>query len=114
MPLGMYAEEDHVMCVADDGHALAVRCADVSLLSGAGKGVIVMKLAQGAQLLGAELGHLDLDTITVVTASGKERNLTLRSLSGARASRGPTIVRRGGFSKYVADRVETPSLEEPS
>jgi DNA gyrase subunit A len=112
LPLEMYQEEDYIMCAADDGHALAVACEDVSLLSGAGKGVLVMKLKKGVSLIGAELGHKDLDQISVVTAAGAERNLTLRSILGSRAGRGATIVKRGGFKTFIGRPVETPSFED--
>lgn len=107
-PLGLYQEEDWIMVAADDGHALAVKADDISLLGGPGKGVMVIKLAKGAKLLGAELGHRALDSITVETGKGKERNLTLQSLEGTRGGKGATIVRRGGFSNYVWRPVETP------
>ena len=96
------------MVAADDGHALAVQAEEISLLGGPGKGVMVIKLAKGATLLGAELGHRVLDAITVETTKGTARNLTLQSLRGSRGGKGATIVRRGGFSKYVWRPVETP------
>jgi DNA gyrase subunit A len=110
MPLGMFREADLVMCASDDGHALAVRADEVPVLSGPGKGVIVMKLEEGAVLLGAELGHRDLDAIVVETGGGSERSLTLRSIEGSRAGRGSAVVKRGGFSKFVWRKVETPNL----
>ena len=110
LPLEMWQEDDYIMCAADDGHALAVLCEDVSLLSGAGRGVMVMKLKKGVRLLGAELGHRDLDQITVVTGTGKTRNLTLRSILGPRAGRGSVIVKRGGFKEFIGRPVTTPSF----
>lgn len=107
-PLGMFQEEDWIMVAADDGHALAVKADEISLLGGPGKGVMVIKLAKGATLIGAELGHRALDSITVETGKGKERNLTLQSLQGTRGGKGAAIVRRGGFSNYVWRPVETP------
>ncbi len=108
--LGLYQEPDWILCAASDGHALAVPCDEISLLSGAGKGVIVMKVAKTAHVMGAELGCYDLDNITVETSKGSERNLTLRSIAGSRGGKGSTIVRRGGFKKYVWRPVPTPEL----
>jgi DNA gyrase subunit A len=112
VPLGMYQEADWIMCVADDGHALAVEAEEVSLLSGPGKGVMVMKVAKGARLLGAELGHRDLDVVSVETGTGKMRQLTLRSIAGSRGGKGSVIVKRGGFAHYFPRPVETPNIGE--
>ena len=111
MPLGLYEEEDWVMCASDDGHALAVLAEEVSLLSGPGKGVMVMKIGKDVNVLGAELGHRDLDQITVETSNKSQRSLTLRSLVGSRAGKGSVIVKRGGFARYHWRPVETPALE---
>ena len=108
--LGQFEADDYVMCAASDGHALAVRCDEVSLLSGPGQGVMVMKLEEGVELLGAELGHHDLDQIIVVTDGGKERKLTLQSIIGSRAGKGHAVIRRGGFKEYLWRPAETPSL----
>ena len=108
--LGTQREPDWVMCAADDGHAIAVLADEVPILGGPGKGVIVMKLDDGATLLGAELGSRDLDSITVETAQGTERSLTLRSLEGSRAGRGHAVVKRGGFAKFIWKKAETPNL----
>ena len=110
--LGLYQEDDYIMCAADDGHAMAVAAEEVSLLAGPGKGVIVMKLAKGVSLIGAELGHRDLDTIVVKTGKGVDKSLTLRSLVSTRGGRGSFIAKRDGFGAYVTRPVETPVLEE--
>jgi DNA gyrase subunit A len=112
VPLGLMKEPDYILCATNDGHALAVPCEEISLLSGPGKGVMVIKVADDAELLGAELGWRDLDQITVETNQGTPRSLTLRSLVGPRGGRGSAIVRRGGFSRFVWKPVETPTLGE--
>jgi DNA gyrase subunit A len=114
MPLGTRSETDWVMCASDDGHAIAVSAEEIPVLSGPGKGVIVMKLDDDANLLGAELGWRDLDNIVVETGGGTERALTLRSIEGTRAGRGSAVVKRGGFGKFVWKKVETPSIEGDS
>jgi DNA gyrase subunit A len=112
MPLGLVkGEEDYVMCAADDGHAIAVASEEISLLSGPGKGVMVIKLVKNAQLIGAEIGHRALDHITVVTTNGTERTLTLQSLEASRGGKGSLLIKRGGFSAYRWREVTTPELE---
>lgn len=110
VPLGLYQEPDWIMCAASDGHALAVDCEEVTLLGGPGKGVMVMKVGKGVHVIGAELGHRDLDSILVETTLGTEKSLTLRSIQGTRGGKGATIIRRGGFKKYFWRPVETPNL----
>jgi DNA gyrase subunit A len=111
MALGLSPKEtDYVMCATSDGHALAVDADEVSLLSGPGKGVMVIKVSEGVEVLGAELGHRDLDSISVATDKGVLRSLTLRSIVGTRGGRGSAIVRRGGFSRMVAPAVATPAV----
>ncbi len=110
VPLGLQKEPDWIMCATSDGHALAVDCEEVSLLSGPGKGVMVMKVAKGAHVIGAELGHRDLDNIVVETTQGTEKSLTLRSIQGTRGGKGAAIIRRGGFKSYRWRPVETPNL----
>ncbi|MSP26830.1 MAG: DNA topoisomerase IV subunit A [Myxococcales bacterium] len=109
--LGTRAEADWVMCAADDGHALAVLTDEIPVLGGPGKGVIVMKIGEGASLIGAELGWRELDTIMVETGLGKERSITLRSIEGSRAGRGHALVKRGGFARYLWRQVATPDAE---
>ncbi|MBI4699876.1 MAG: DNA topoisomerase 4 subunit A [Deltaproteobacteria bacterium] len=104
-------EAEWVMVAADDGHALAVDCAEIPLLAGAGKGSMVIKLAKEARLLGLVLGHRDLDAVAVRTATGTERSLTLRSLQGPRGGRGHWIVKRGGFAQMVQPPVQVPELD---
>ncbi len=104
------AAPDWVMCASDDGHAIAVNAEEIPILSGPGKGVMVIKLDDEAHLLGAELGWRDLDAISVETGGGVERSLTLRSIEGTRAGRGHAVVRRGGFGKFVWKKAETPAI----
>ena len=111
MPLEVYQYDDWVMCVADDGHAIAVLAEELPLLSGAGKGSMVIKLGKGVQLLATRLAWRELDVMVARTKSGKPRNLTLRSLIGSRGGRGTWVVKRGGFSDVVLPEVETPELD---
>jgi DNA gyrase subunit A len=112
VPLERFQEEDWIMVAANDGHAMAVNASEVSLLGGPGKGVIVIKLVKGALLIGAELGHRVLDTITVETGKGTVKNLTLQSLQATRGGKGSVIVKRGGLAKFIWRAVDTPGMGE--
>jgi DNA gyrase subunit A len=112
--VGLGAEAEWVMCAASDGHALAVPVADVPVLAGAGKGVHVMKVARDGELLGVAIGRRDLDAIVVETGKGATRSLTLRSIEGPRGGRGSWIIKRGGFTRFVPQPIDAPSLVEES
>uniref|UniRef100_UPI00261E4DA7 hypothetical protein n=1 Tax=uncultured Alcanivorax sp. TaxID=191215 RepID=UPI00261E4DA7 len=103
VPLGLTKEEDWMMCASDDGHAMAVNAEEISLLSGPGRGVIVMKLARNANLIGAELGHRDLDTIAVSRAGGTERSLQGPACDGPLSVRDDTVLQKdlANFSAAV-------------
>ena len=109
--VGLGTEPEWVMCAANDGHALAVPVAELPVLAGAGKGVHVIKLGHGAELLGVAIGRRDLDAIMVETGKGASRSLTLRSIEGPRGGRGSWIVKRDGFTRFVPQPVDPPSLE---
>ncbi len=83
-----------VGCLATDGHALAVRVDDLALLSGAGKGTMVIKLEDAERILGAVLGG-PKSSLDFVTAKGKELTIALGAIEGTRASKGGVVSKRG-------------------
>ncbi|MFO0761057.1 MAG: DNA topoisomerase IV subunit A [Byssovorax sp.] len=102
---------DAIFCAAGDGHALGVPVVEIPALAGAGRGVIVMDVADGDRLVGAALALSDADRFTVETEKGKPREVSLREVKGARARRGEPIVKRDRFVRLVPPPLTPPTLE---
>ncbi|MCL2726271.1 MAG: DNA topoisomerase IV subunit A [Polyangiaceae bacterium] len=94
-------ERDGVLGVTSDGHALGVPVDDLALLSGAGKGSMLIKMDHDARVLGAIIAIAPNDSIVVETGKGKEMSITYRSALGKRAQAGSAIARRDGFSRII-------------
>jgi len=97
--------------VTSDGHALAVKVDELALLSGVGKGSMLMKVDDDARVLGAIVAIAPNDSITVETGKGKEMSITYKSVLGKRAQAGSAIVRRDGFARVVPQPPTLPPLE---
>jgi len=108
MPAG---DADAVLCASSDGHALGVAVDELPLLSGPGKGSILMKIEEGERLLGAALALGPRDVITVETEKGKPMDLGADKIAGARGSKGQQIVKRDRFARVVPPPVVAPTLE---
>jgi DNA gyrase subunit A len=102
---------ESVACASSDGHALAVPVSEIGLLSGVGKGAMVMKLSDDERLVGAALLWGARDTIEVETEKGKSMSLSLAKIGGSRADRGNPIVKRDRFARIVPPPLVLPALE---
>ncbi|MCL2778408.1 MAG: DNA topoisomerase IV subunit A [Polyangiaceae bacterium] len=104
-------DDDGVLCVTSDGHALGVPVSELPLLSGAGKGSILIKVTGDARVLGAVIASAVSDSIVVETGKGKEMRITYRSVLGKRAQAGSAVVRRDGFARVVVPTPTATALE---
>jgi DNA gyrase subunit A len=93
--------KDGVLAVTSDGHALGVPVKELALLSGVGKGSMLMKVDDDARVLGAIIALAPNDSIVAETGRGKETSITYKSVLGKRAQAGTAIVRRDGFARVV-------------
>ena len=105
-------EKDAVLMASSDGHALGVAVSEISVLGGAGKGSIAMKLHDGERVLGCVLAVARRDTITVETEKNRSIDLTWMGIEGSRADRGHAIVKRDRFARVVQGFPVVPSLEK--
>jgi DNA gyrase subunit A len=94
-------DNDGVIAVTNDGHALGVPVSELALLSGVGKGSMFMKVDDDARVIGAAVVLSPRDSITVETTRGKEMEITYQSVKGKRAQIGSAIVKRDGFNRVV-------------
>jgi DNA gyrase subunit A len=101
-----------VLVAASDGHTLGVRLDDVAMLSGSGKGSMVMKIDEGERLVGAILAMSEGDRMTVETEKGVERTFVAGSILGTRGARGrPSDFKRDRFARVLTPPPAVPSLE---
>ncbi|MDI3283997.1 DNA topoisomerase (ATP-hydrolyzing) [Polyangium sp. 15x6] len=102
-----------IVCVASNGYALGVPVEEIGVLSGAGKGAIVMKLDENERVIGAMLD--DRDVIQAETEKGKVANLVPDSVLGARGEFGRQVfAKKDRVVRIVPPPVATPVLGKPS
>ena len=102
---------DAVLCASTDGHVLGVPLEEISILSGVGKGAMVMKVSEDQHLVGAVLALGPRDEITVETEKGRTLSYTLKDVRGSRAARGDLKSKRDRFARVVLPPPVAPSLE---
>jgi DNA gyrase subunit A len=104
-------EDDIVCCVTSDGHVLGVAISELALLAGAGKGTMVIKVPEGERVIGAFLAPKGHSDVTVVTEKGKEHGIRVKSVIGARASRGEALFKRDKPVRLALPLPEIPNLK---
>ncbi|WP_433926022.1 DNA topoisomerase (ATP-hydrolyzing) subunit A [Sorangium cellulosum] len=102
---------DRVLCASSDAWALSVAVEELALLSGPGKGSVVMRVAEGERLVGAALALGPNDTITVETEKGKALEIAASKIAGPRGTQGEPVARRDRFARVVPPAVVVPTLE---
>ena len=102
---------DSVVCASSDGHVLGVPVMEIPALTGAGKGAIVMDVADGERLVGAVPALSPRDHITIETEKGKPKDVRLSEVLGRRANKGTAVVKRDRFTRIVPPALVVPTLE---
>ena len=106
-----FDEGGYIIVASTDGHALSVALEELVVLSGAGKGTLLIKLAEDATVLAARTTPSPrAGPLTVFTDKGKRYDLFVEATAGPRGARGRAIVKRTGFSEYQPLEVEVPVL----
>ena len=90
---------------------LIVAVDELALLSGPGKGSVVMRVAEGERLVGAALALGPNDAITVETEKGKTLAIAASKIAGPRGTQGEPVARRDRFIRVVPPAVVVPTLE---
>ena len=99
-------EEDCIACVTKQRRALVCDAEEVSLLAGAGRGVMLIKLQKDDHVVGARVLAYDDDVLIAQREGGSEYRITLRKYE---------IVSRGGrgFQLFTRGAVESEVYQEP-
>ena len=90
------------------GHALVVDQGEIPLLSGPGKGVMLVKLHEGDAVLGAQVLTGSHDSLVVEKEGGTRFELTIRKYRGTRAGHGAELFKRGVLERVVLPEITLP------
>ena len=89
-----------------------VKTKELALLSGAGKGTIVQKLAEGERLLGGVIAPKGKGLLMFETDKGRLLQLDVTKVAGARASRGELVTKKDKPVKVVMPAPTAPAMRE--
>jgi DNA gyrase subunit A len=111
--LDVLGKGDYVAAATVEGYALICKADEVALLAGAGKGVMLMKLDDGDELVGAKVFHNKSDQLNLVNEKGTEYDVTLRKYNAvSRGGKGHQLFKRGKLASKVPDEIVLPELPE--
>jgi DNA gyrase subunit A len=98
--------EECIACITKQRRALVCEADDVSLLSGAGRGVMLIKLAKDDYVVGARVLAYEDDVLIAKREGGSEYRVTLRKYD---------VVSRGGkgFQLFTRGAIEAEVYQEP-
>lgn len=104
--------EDGLLLASSDGHVIQCRIREISVLSGAGRGVIGIKLEKNATCVGGQMCTARRAEIEVETTLGSNRRFTKAELPlQARGGKGNEIVKRGGIIRVLPPEIELTDWE---
>ncbi len=98
-----------VIAASQNRRVLLCKVDEINFLSGAGKGVLLIKLDEGDRIISAIIATDDRDTLTVKTSMGGEQRLnTGRYKVTGRGGRGHEFVSRGQIVEVIYQPVAAP------
>jgi DNA gyrase subunit A len=105
--------EECVACITKQRRALVCEADDVSLLSGAGRGVMLIKLAKDDYVVGARVLAYEDDVLIAQREGGSEYRVTLRKYDVvSRGGKGFQLFTRGSIDSEVYQEPEIPIFPE--
>jgi DNA gyrase subunit A len=111
--VGVYPVDGSETLIAASRSARALLCPvqEVNYLSGAGRGVLLMKLGDDDALIGFKAVRDDKDTLVARTSAGGEQRInTAKYEVTQRGGKGREVIKRGSLTEIV---VEPPPPPEP-
>mgnify|MGYP006272340253 CR=1 FL=1 len=101
--------DETILCVSHKGRALVCWAEEVNYLSSAGKGVMLLKLAAGDQLLGFKASTGERDLLTVETNRGATKTISTAKYSiTSRGGKGFEVQKTGTLRRIVPETVPAP------
>ena len=108
----VYAE-DCIACITSKRRALVCEADDVSLLAGAGRGVMLIKLAKDDHVVGARVLAYEDEALIAQREGGSEYRVTLRKYDVvSRGGKGFQLFTRGAIESEVYQEPEIPEFPE--
>jgi len=101
-------DDQHIAVATVKGHALVVEQSEIPLLSGPGKGVMLVKLHEGDAVLGAQVLLDSHESLVVEKEGGTRFELTIRKYAGTRAGYGAELFKRGTLERVVLPEITLP------
>jgi DNA gyrase subunit A len=102
----------NLACASRDGRALICSADEVALLAGPGKGVMLIKLDDKDELVGARLLRGGNDALVVEKESGAELSISTRKYQPvSRGGKGHAMFQRGSVARVVPEVPSVPVLE---
>lgn len=104
-----------ILAITADCRAMVCTAEEINYLSGAGKGVTLIKMAKTDRLLGFKASTGDRDLLVVETNRGAQKTIsTAKYRVTARGGRGIEIQKNGKISTIVLDPPKAPEPLEPA
>ncbi|MEZ4256698.1 MAG: DNA topoisomerase IV subunit A [Polyangiales bacterium] len=112
--VGLAGEEDNIACATLEGRALICPVEEVALLSGVGKGVMLIKLSKGDHVIGAQVLTDDDDALMVESGGGKKLAVSTSKYDVvSRAGKGFQLIKRGNLERVLMDEPTLPGFPSP-
>ena len=113
--VGLTTGDETVIAATAKARAMLAKADEINFLSGPGRGVILIKLADDDKVIGAIVSSGDRDLLTVETTRGGEQTIstTKYEITG-RGGKGRELMQRGGFTRVVPNEVAVPVIEGAS
>ncbi len=110
--VGVCVDDAKLACASKDGRALICKADEASLLAGPGKGVMLIKLDDKDELVGARLLIGGNDALKVEKESGTELSISTRKYTVvSRGGKGHAMFQRGSVSRVIPEPPSVPVLE---
>ncbi|MEX0654952.1 MAG: DNA topoisomerase IV subunit A [Phycisphaeraceae bacterium] len=104
MFVGVIDGSETVIAVSREARCLLTTAEEINYLSGAGKGVLLVKLAKADKLLGVKTAVDDRDTIIARTSLGGEQRInTAKYKLVSRGGKGHEVIKRGRLVEIVPE-----------
>ena len=104
-----------ILAITADCRAMVCPAVEINYLSGAGKGVTLIKVAKTDKVLGFKASAADRDLLVVETNRGAQKTIsTAKYRVTSRGGRGLEIQKNGKISAIISEPIKTPDPLEPA